>query len=54
MTSVITPRHALIAGIASLLAWAFLILVRQVPSGLANGLYAVAILLIVRWLALRP
>lgn len=49
-----TPKLSLAAAIVALVAWAFLIFVRQVPSGLPHGLYAVGILLLVRWLVLRP
>ena len=49
-----TPKLSLIAGILALALWMFLIFVRQVPSGIPNGLYAVGILLVVRWMALRP
>ena len=49
-----TPKHSLIAGIVALIVWAFLIFVRQVPSGFPNGLYALGILLVVRWMVLRP
>jgi hypothetical protein len=48
-----TPRLSLIVAAVALIAWAFLIFGRQVPSGLPNGLYAVGILLLVRWLVLR-
>ncbi len=48
-----TPLLSLVVAIAALIAWAFLIFVRQVPSGLPNGLYAVGVLLLVRWLVLR-
>jgi hypothetical protein len=49
-----TPTLSLVVGLVALIAWAFVIFVRQVPSGLPNGLYAVGILLVVRWLVLRP
>jgi hypothetical protein len=49
-----TPKLSLVAGVVALIAWIFLIFVRQVPSGLPNGLYALGILLVVRWLVLRP
>lgn len=49
-----TPLLSLVLAVAALAAWAFLILVRQVPSGLPNGLYAIGVLLLVRWLVLRP
>ncbi len=49
-----TPKLSLAVAIVALIAWAFLIFVRQVPSGLPHGLYAVGILLLVRWLVLRP
>ena len=49
-----TPKLSLIAGILALVAWVFLIFVRQVPSGIPNGLYAVGMLLVVRWMVLRP
>jgi hypothetical protein len=49
-----TPMLSLIAGAVALIAWVFLIFVRQVPSGLPNGLYALGILLVVRWLVLKP
>jgi len=48
-----TPKLSLVVGVVALLAWAFLIFVRQVPSGLPNGLFALGILLVVRWLVLR-
>ena len=47
------PLISLAVAMLALLAWAFLVFVRQVPSGLPNGLYAVGILLLVRWLVLR-
>ena len=47
------PTLSLVIAIASLAAWLVLIFVRHVPSGLPNGLYAVGILLLVRWIALR-
>lgn len=49
-----TPKLSLVVGVLALIAWIFLIFVRQVPSGLPNGLYALGILLVVRWLVLRP
>lgn len=49
-----TPKLSLVVGLAALIAWVFLIFVRQVPSGLPNGLYALGILLVVRWMVLRP
>lgn len=49
-----TPKTSLAVGIIALVVWAFLIFVRQVPSGLPNGLYALGILLVVRWMVLRP
>jgi hypothetical protein len=49
-----TPKLSLIVGVVALIAWGLLIFVRQVPSGFPNGLYAVGILLVVRWLVLRP
>lgn len=49
-----TPKLSLAAAIVALIAWAFLVFVRQVPSGLPHGLYALGILLLVRWLVLRP
>lgn len=48
-----TPKLSLAAAIMALIAWAFLLFVRQVPSGLPHGLYAVGILLLLRWLVLR-
>jgi hypothetical protein len=48
-----TPTLSLVIAIVSLAAWIVLIFVRQVPSGLPNGLYAAGILLLVRWIALR-
>jgi hypothetical protein len=48
-----TPTLSLAVAIVALVAWLLLIFVRQVPSGLAHGLYAVGILLLVRWLVLR-
>ena len=48
------PLPSLVAAAAALIAWIFLVFVRQVPSGLPNGLYAVGILLLVRWVVLRP
>lgn len=49
-----TPTLSLAAAIVALIAWAFLLFVRQIPSGLPHGLYAVGILLLVRWLVLKP
>jgi hypothetical protein len=49
-----TPKLPLVAGLIALIAWAYLIFVRQVPSGIPNGLYALGILLVVRWMVLRP
>jgi hypothetical protein len=49
-----TPKLSLIAGALALIAWVFLIFVKQVPSGIPNGLYALGILLFVRWMVLRP
>lgn len=49
-----TPKLSLVVGVVALMAWVFLIFVRQVPSGWPNGLYAIGILLVVRWLVLRP
>jgi hypothetical protein len=48
-----TPLLSLVVAIAAQVAWVVLVFVRQVPSGLPNGLYAVGILLLVRWIALR-
>ena len=48
------PLPSLVAAVAALIAWIFLVFVRQVPSGLPHGLYAVGILLLVRWVVLRP
>lgn len=47
-----SARLSLIIAIVALIAWVYLIFVRQVPSGLPNGLYAVGILLLVRWMVL--
>ena len=49
-----TPKLSLVFGVVALIAWVFLIFVRQVPSGVPNGLYALGVLLIVRWMVLRP
>lgn len=49
-----TPKLSLVVGVVALIAWVFLIFVRQVPSGVPNGLYALGVLLIVRWMVLRP
>jgi len=48
-----TPKLSLAVAIVALIAWTFLIFVRQVPSGLPHGLYALGVLLMVRWLVLR-
>lgn len=48
-----TQPLTLIIAVVSIVAWIVLIFVRQVPSGLPNGLYAIGILLLVRWIALR-
>jgi hypothetical protein len=47
------PLPSLVAAVVALIAWIFLVFVRQVPSGLPHGLYAVGILLLVRWMVLR-
>jgi len=49
-----TPKLSLVVGVVALIAWAFLIFIRHVPSGMPNGLYALGVLLIVRWMVLRP
>ena len=49
-----TPKLSLVVGVVALIAWVFLIFVRQVPSGVPNGLYALGVLLVVRWMVLRP
>jgi hypothetical protein len=49
-----TPKLSLVFGVVALIAWVFLIFVRQVPSGVPNGLYALGVLLVVRWMVLRP
>ena len=49
-----TPKLSLVVGVVALIAWVFLVFVRQVPSGVPNGLYALGVLLIVRWMVLRP
>lgn len=49
-----TPKLSLVFGVVALIAWVFLIFVRQVPSGIPNGLYALGVLLVVRWMVLRP
>lgn len=49
-----TPKLSLVFGVVALIAWIFLIFVRQVPSGVPNGLYALGVLLVVRWMVLRP
>ena len=49
-----TPKLSLVVGVVALITWVFLIFVRQVPSGVPNGLYALGVLLIVRWMVLRP
>jgi len=49
-----TPKLSLLFGVVALIAWVYLIFVRQVPSGVPNGLYALGVLLIVRWMVLRP
>ena len=49
-----TPKLSLVFGVVALIAWVFLIFVRQIPSGLPNGLYALGVLLVVRWMVLRP
>jgi hypothetical protein len=41
------------AGIILVVAWAYLILVRQLPAGWPHVLYAVGMMLIIRGLALR-
>lgn len=48
-----TPMLSLVIGIVALIAWAYLVFLQQVPSGLPNGLYALGILLVVRWMVLR-
>ena len=48
-----TPKLSLAIGIVALSAWVYLIFVQQVPSGWPNGLYAIGILLVVRWLVLK-
>jgi hypothetical protein len=48
-----TPKLSLIAGVLALIAWVILIFVKQVPSGVPNGLYALGVLLM-RWMVLRP
>ena len=48
-----TPLLSLAAAIATLVLWVLLVFVRQVQNGVPNGLYAVGVLLLVRWLALR-
>jgi len=48
-----TPMLSLVIGIVALIAWVYLVFLRQVPSGLPNGLYALGILLVVRWMVLR-
>lgn len=48
-----TPLLSLVIAIIALIAWVFLTFVRQVPSGVPNGLYALGVLLLVRWLVLR-
>jgi hypothetical protein len=48
----ITPRVSLVVALLALAAWIVLVFVRQVPSGLPHGLYAVAVLLVVRWMVL--
>ena len=50
---VLTPLVSLVVALGALIAWVFLIFVRQVPSGLPNGLYALGVLLLVRWVVLR-
>ena len=49
-----TPKLSLVFGVVALIAWVFLIFVRQVPSGVPNGLYALGVLRVVRWMVLRP
>jgi hypothetical protein len=44
---------SLVIGIVALIAWVYLVFLLQVPSGLPNGLYALGILLVVRWMVLR-
>ena len=48
-----TTRITLILALVSLVAWLVLIPVQQVPSGWPNGLYALGILLLVRWVVER-
>ncbi len=48
-----SARLSLSIAVVVLIAWVYLIFVRLVPSGLPNGLYAVGILLMVRWMVLR-
>ena len=47
------PRITLILAILSLAVWVVLIPVKQMPSGWPNGLYAVGVLLLVRWMVDR-
>lgn len=48
-----TPRITLILALVSLAVWVALIPVKQMPSGWPNGLYALGILLLVRWVVER-
>lgn len=42
-----------VLGFVLLAAWAFLILVRHAAAGWPHALYAVGVLLIIRWIVLR-
>lgn len=44
---------SLLAGVISVAAWAYFILVRQLPAGWPHVLYAVGMMLIIRGIALR-
>lgn len=48
-----TPRIALVTGLAALLAWGVLTFVVAPATGLIHVLLAAGVLLLVRWVALR-
>lgn len=50
----LSGRVSLIAGLALVAAWAWLILVQHLPAGWPHVLYAVGMLLVIRGIALWP
>jgi hypothetical protein len=48
-----SAKLSLILGAIGVVAWCYLILIKRVPAGWPHALYAIGVMLIIRWIALR-